>query len=292
MISVTPFCLTMLLGVTALADNAFFAMDTGTKDAQHQTAEAQVAMIKDIGFAGIGPIYSTPQALHDMLASLDKHQLKLFAEYFPLDLSASDPISPQIKDAIQQLRGRDSMLWLCVPVPADKSLKPSDPTGDPRAVPVLQAIADLAEQSGVRVALYPHAGNWLQREEDAVRVARQVGRKNLGVTFNLCHWLMVDGKDLDARLDEARPWLYVVTINGADVDGHDWGHLIQPLDTGTFDVSRVLVKLKQMGFEGPIGLQHYGIGGDADKNLRRSMEAWRRLQTNLQNKISQTNPTK
>ena len=42
--------------VVGAVDNAFFAMDTGTKDAQHQTAEAQVALVKEIGFAGIGPV--------------------------------------------------------------------------------------------------------------------------------------------------------------------------------------------------------------------------------------------
>ena len=287
--------LTMLLRMTTLADNAFFAMDTGTKDATHQTAEQQVAMIKEIGFAGIGPIYSTPQGLQEMLAALDKHQLKLFAEYLPLDFAAVDPISPQIKDSISQLKGRDSILWLCVPKPPIKDLKPSDPSGDARAVPIMRELADLAAQSGVRIALYPHAGNWVERVEDAVRLARQVDRKNFGVTFNLCHWLLVDGKDLAARLDEARPWLFVVTINGADSGVQGWAHLsqiIQPLDTGSFDVGRVLAKLMEMGYEGPIGLQHYNVHGDADKNLRRSMDGWRRLQSNLKNDSNSVNPVK
>ena len=96
--------------------------------------------------------------------------------------------------------------------------------------------------------------------------------------FNLCHWLKVDGKALEDRLEEAKPYLFMVTINGADADGKDWGRLIQPLDGGSFDVSRVLAKLNQMGYCGPIGLQHFGIGGDACKNLQRSMVGWRQLQ--------------
>jgi sugar phosphate isomerase/epimerase len=142
---------------------------------------------------------------------------------------------------------------------------------------VLREVAALAEKDGVRVAIYPHAGFWVERVDDAVRLARQMERKNFGVTFNLCHWLKVDGKELEARLDEAKPYLFVVTINGADAGGKDWGQLIQPLDAGSFDVGRVLAKLKQMGYAGPVGLQHYGIGGDADRNLRRSMDAWRQL---------------
>ena len=232
-------------------------------------------MIKDIGFAGIGPIYSTPAGLREMLEALDRQQLKLFAEYVGLDLDVVSPVSPKIQDAISQLKGRGAVLWLFV---TSKKIQPSDALGDKLAVPVLRQVAELAEADGVRVALYPHAGFWVQRVEDAVRLSRQVERKNFGVTFNLCHWLMVDGKALEDRLEEAKPYLFVVTINGADADGKDWGHLIQPLDTGSFEVGRVLAKLKQMGYSGPIGLQHYGIGGDARKNLQRSMAGWRRLQ--------------
>ena len=271
--------LTLLISLSACvacaADNAFFAMDTGTKDAQHQTAEAQVALVKEIGFAGIGPIYSTPAALREMLEALDRQNLKLFAEYVGLDLDATDPVSPKIQDAISQLKGRGAVLWLYI---TSKKFQPSDPSGDQLAVPVLRQVAELAEAAGVRVALYPHAGFWVGRVEDAVRLARQVERKNLGVTFNLCHWLKVDGKALEDRLEEAKPYLFVVTINGADTDGTDWRRLIQPLDGGSFDVSRVLAKLKQMGYRGPIGLQHFGIGGDARKNLQRSMVGWQRLQ--------------
>ncbi len=60
---------------------------------------------------------------------------------------------------------------------------------------------------------------------------------------------------------------------GAD----DWGHLIQPLGSGNFDVARLLAKLRDIGFSGPIGLQHYGIPGDARSNLQQSMNAWRTL---------------
>ena len=70
--------------------------------------------------------------------------------------------------------------------------------------------------NGVRVALYPHTGFWVERVDDGTRLARAVDRPNLGTTFNLCHWLKVDGQDLEKRLEEAGKHLFVVTINGAD----------------------------------------------------------------------------
>ena len=263
------------MALCGAAPPAFFAMDTGTRDATHQTAEAQVAMVKDLGFDGIGPCYTKPETLRQMLAAVDTQHSKLFALYAHLDLSAAAPLSPQIRDSIDQLRGRDAILWLYVTSTAHK---PSDPAGDAQAVPILREVAALAEPAGVRIALYPHSGMWVERVEDAVRLARQVERKNLGVTFNLCHWLMADGTELETRLREALPYLMVVTINGADAGGKDWGKLIQPLDSGSFDAGRLLAILKVLDYHGPVGLQHFGIPGDARANLQRSMSAWQRMQ--------------
>jgi len=39
----------------------------------------------------------------------------------------------------------------------------------------------------------------------------------------------------------------------------------------------IYFQLKDSGYTGPIGLQGYGIGGNAYENLKRSMNAWRQL---------------
>ena len=97
----------------------------------------------------------------------------------------------------------------------------------------------------------------------------------------MCHWLKVDGKDLRARLELAKPHLFLVTVSGADVGGTDWSTLIQTLNRGTFDIYAFLAMLKDLGYAGPVGLQGYGIGGDVSSNLKRSMDAWRACQKRL-----------
>jgi hypothetical protein len=71
-----------------------------------------------------------------------------------------------------------------------------------------------------------------------------------------------------------------VSINGTD-DGVSIktgkGNWIQPLDSGTFRISSVLNTLHELGYRGPVGLQCYGIAGDARDHLSRSMAAWRKL---------------
>lgn len=253
----------------------FFAMDTGTHDATHRTPDEQAALAAEVGFDGVGPTYTTPEALGQWLAALDRRHLPLVTLYLHLDLDAAAAAGPDIRDAIRQLRGRGTVLWLYV---TSERWGKSDPAGDVRAVAALREVADLVREAGLRLTLYPHTGYWLERIEDAVRVARQVNRDDVGVSFNLCHWLKAGGGDIDAVVDLARPHLSVVTINGADTQGTDWARLIQPLDRGDFDVARLLAALDRVGFRGPVGLQHFGIGGDARANLGRSLAAWRGLQ--------------
>lgn len=254
--------------------NPFFAMDTGTQDATHKTPAEQVALVKEIGFAGVGPTYHNSAELQQWLVALDQNRLKMYALYLQLRLDDVPASLASIKEASAALRGRDTLLWVYI---TDKKGTPSDTSDEAITVQALREISGYAQDAGLRVALYPHAGFVVQRVEDAVRLAEKVNRKNLGVTFNLCHWLMVDGKDLTASLKAAQPYLYCVTINGADAGGTNWNELIQPLDRGTFDVSQVLRLLREMRYTGPVGLQHYGIGGDARENLEHSMAAWKRL---------------
>ena len=87
-------------------------------------------------------------------------------------------------------------------------------------------------------------------------------------------------------LKAAMPHLFAVSINGTDTGAEiksGKGNWIQPLDSGSFDVYGFLRTLKELGYAGPIGLQCYGIPGDARKHLARSMAAWRRLSQRLNN---------
>ncbi|MCL5271201.1 MAG: sugar phosphate isomerase/epimerase [bacterium] len=258
----------------------FRALDTGT-DPQHKTPDEQVKMLKDLGYDGIGPGVGADSTKPTMWAALDKYDLKMTGLYQAVRLDATPPPTAEsFRPVLEILKGRGTILMLAI-VRVD-SLKPSSPEGDDKVVALLRPLADLADEYGVRIALYPHINNWVERVDDAVRVARKADRKNLGVMFNLCHWLAVDGRDLEATLKPAMPWLFAVTINGATVgEGKGWDKLIQPLGQGSYDVSRIVRTLVRLGYRGPVGLQLFGVKGDAEGNLRRSIEAWRTMTKNL-----------
>jgi sugar phosphate isomerase/epimerase len=256
--------------------NPFFAFDDGTGYGR-VSAEDQAAMLKELGYGGIG--YTGAQRIPEMLRALDARRLTMFSIYVEVCLKPEKgkPLyDPALETAIQQLKGRPTQIWL--PIGGGR---PSSTEVDDRAVAVIREVADMAAASGLRVVLYPHEGLYVQRLEDGLRLVKKASRKNVGVAFNLCHFLKVEGeKHLEQRLKVAKPCLFAVSINGADggeTGRMGWDRLIQTLDRGSFDVGRVLGALEQLGYAGPIGLQCYGIPGDNRENLKRSMKAWRNL---------------
>jgi len=259
--------------------NPFFAFCMDTHDSQKRGLEEQAALLKELGYDGAGHLWL--DNLSERLKTLDAVGLKLFQVYLSVNIAADkDAYDPRLKNMLPQLKGRGTMLALLM-----DGLPPSDPKGDPKAVELVREIADLAQSSGVRVALYPHSNAWLERVEDALRIAKTVDRPNVGVMFNLCHWLKVDKEEnLKPLLTAAKPMLYAVSIHGADSAAAvpaGSGNWIQPLDSGAFDIYNLLKLLRDLGYAGPIGLQCYGIPGDARDHLTRSIAAWRKLNARL-----------
>ena len=156
--------------------------------------------------------------------------------------------------------------------------EPSTTDFDDKVVAVVRKVADLAAQFDMQVALYPHSGSYTEKIQDVLRIANKADRKNVGVTFNLCHFLKAEnGKDFKKMLKEAGNKLYAVSICGADVDGKDWSTLIQPLDRGTFNVAQLLEYLNEIKFTGFIGVQDYGIKGEPVETLKRSFDAYQKM---------------
>jgi sugar phosphate isomerase/epimerase len=257
-------------------DNPFFAMDTGTANG---FSEAKLAMLRSVGYAGVdfsavASFGRSVDQLPEVLAAASRHGLTLSAVYFTVELDGGE-CPPDVQRAIEALRGRsETVIWAAL---HSTHLEAGSIKGDAAAVATVRSMAELADHAGLSVALYPHAGYYAGRVADNVRIAQQVGKKNLGVTWNLCHWLRVEGgQGFETTAALAMPYLMRVTVNGADAPARDfgWDRLIQPLDAGSYDVYGFVSRLRQLGYTGPIGLQGYGIKGDARQNLARSLAAW------------------
>ena len=265
----------------AATSNPFFAMDTALGHGDARTPAAQAAMLKELGCQGIG---TSGYPTDDFLTAFEKEGLKVYNTYLTLSFDSSKPeLDPSLRALVPRLKGHGTALWLAISgVTVDGvKLECSASKGDDLVVKLMRELADLAKTNQVDLAFYPHTGCWLERVEDAIRVAGKINRPNAGVTFNLCHWLKVEG-DRDPRpiLKEAMPRLFFVSLNGAergDTRNMNWDKLIQPLDAGSYDVAGLMKTLRDLGYMGPIGFQGYGIPGDSRELMRRTMEGWRRV---------------
>jgi sugar phosphate isomerase/epimerase len=252
--------------------NQFFPFCIDTHDAKKRNLEQQATMLKELGYDGVGHLWL--DNLPERLKTLDAAGLKLFQITMTVNITpGKQAYDPRFKEVMPLLKGRGVQFLLLM-----NGLKPSDPAGDARAVEIVREMAQVAQGAGAQILLYPHSNDWLERIEDCVRVADKVDRPNVGVMFNLCHWLRVS-KERDYRplLVKAMPRLWAVSINGADEFDPQpgWARYIQPLGRGSFDMFDFLKTLRQLGFTGPVGLQCYGIPGDVRDGLAESMAAWR-----------------
>jgi len=258
--------------------NPFYAMDTAFRRPGLTQAQ-QFQLVKELGYAGIGWHQEAPERAKANAEAMEKLGLKMSAIYCPAKVTRAGGLthSPNLPKLMAALKGHGTIIWLHIGGrgPAFDSL-----TGKEPLVKTLRELSDAAAANRLRIAIYPHVGEWTAKFADAVKLAKVVNHPQFGLSFNLCHAMaMGEEKAIPALLEQARSVLFTATICGADagVKGGNWPRLIQTLDKGTYDVGIVLRKLRQIGFTGPIGFQGYGIRGDARSILAPTMAAWRKL---------------
>ena len=194
-----PHSLYLALGLAALLPmahaqklaNPFFAFDNGTGRDQKAPLEEQAELVKRTGYAGLG--YTGALRVPEMLKALESRGLKMFSIYVAVRVDGDKPsYDAALPEAIRQLKGHGTVIWLIVQGAA--------PDGEERAVRMVREVADMAAESGLRVVLYPHMGFYVGRIEDALRIRKLADRRNVGVSFNLTHFLAVkDEPNLDQR---------------------------------------------------------------------------------------------
>ncbi|MFA6561347.1 MAG: TIM barrel protein [Verrucomicrobiia bacterium] len=265
--------------------NPFFAMNFERGDPKLASSrEAQAKLLKELGYDGA--LYlGTLAGMDEARRALNAEGLEMFSaavQPYNIPVDAGETCPASLKEAIQQLKGRKTLLLIQF---TSKTHPASSPAGDARAVELGRELADFARGYGVRLAVYPHVNVWCERVDHAVRIAKQCGRENFGVCFNLFHWRRTNPHgNLESLVRDAMPHLFLVTINGTSPEGTketmELGSY-DTLDRGAYDVGGFLKPFIAAGYRGPIGLQCVGIKGDARDNLTRSMAAWRKISARL-----------
>ncbi|HBN76529.1 MAG TPA: hypothetical protein DD473_12065 [Planctomycetaceae bacterium] len=260
---IISFILTMC--VTARADDAFkpefYAFFNGMPPMSY---EDEAIMLKGLGYNGISQIYGGGDELEQRVDVYRKHGLKVLSVY----LGASDkPINANLVKSLEN----GGMIELTV-----KNISPE-------VIESIRQTAEMAAQLNIRVAVYPHHGNAVATMPQAIDLVEKVNHPNLGIMFNLCHFLKNEkAENLESVLGKAAPYLFSVSTCGANLDGKNWDTLIQTLDKGTFPQKRLFAALKKLNFTGPVGLQCFAVKGDKRTNLKNSIDAWKTILNELQ----------
>ncbi len=248
----------------------FYAFDNGLRSPSVRTLEAKCKLLKDLGYVGLE--YHIDHAeMPAMLEQLDRHGLKMNAIYYTPRVGK--PLDPRLPEMIGRLKGRDTRIEMAI---GCNNCKPSDTSRDQDGVDMLKRVSDMCADTGPSISIYPHTGCWTERVEDGVRMAKLVGRKNLGTNFNLVHWKWVKQTiPLERLLRQSLPHIFAVTINGHA------GRRIVSLDQGDFDIQAFMALVHKVGYAGDVGLQCYSVEGDSRDHLKRSMQKWREVIKNL-----------
>jgi sugar phosphate isomerase/epimerase len=220
--------------------------------------------------------------LDDVAASAARHRLTVAAVNVVADAGA--PVDAAENDRIVRMIGSVSATHTVeIAIRNDRAgLARSDTAGDSDALRFLTAAVDAAERNDVVLLLYPHTFYWLERVEDAVRLCEAIQHPRLQLLFPAFHWYAVDNTELQSTLRRAAPYLAGVNVNGSRrVSGHYFPATIEPLDSGDLDNFAILGALRALRYDGMIGIQGYGVGGDAYDHFRRSINALRDIERRL-----------
>lgn len=234
----------------------FYAFENGVNFGSHPNC---AKTLKELGYDGISQAHHGGDKLKDQMSAYDEVGLKVLSVY----LNVKDkPIDSKV---VEPLANRDAIIELTVN------------RITPELVVAVRQTAEMAQRLKIRVALYPHHGNGVATMPQAMDLIAKVNHPNLGVMFNVCHFLKNEKlEDMESVIESAGDRLFAVSVCGANVDGKGWNDLIKPLDQGDFPQVRLLKALKKVKFNGPVGLQCYAVKGDKRTNLKNSIAAWRK----------------
>lgn len=252
-------------------------------DSKKRGPEELAAMLEKLGFTKFAYDYRAEHipTFDAEIEALKRHGIELTAWWFPtilndeakmtLDVFKKHRVTPQLwvtgggaptknaEDQLQRIR--------------DEAAR-------------IRPIAEAAAQVGCRAALYNHGG-WFGEPENQIAVIRELNLPNVGIVYNQHH-----GHDHLDRfpelLQQMKPYLYTLNLNGMIKGGDRQGQKIVQLGQGPLDLDLLKV-IRASGYAGPIGILGH-TADDAELRLLDNLDGLEWLLPQLQGKAAGPKP--
>lgn len=255
----------------------FYAFDNGVGRGVW-TPERQAALLKELGYDGMSYNFTTNKDLEKWLKIYDEAKLGISSLYIPTfpGHEKGKQFSADLRETVKLLKGRSTRLWITFRETKDKLDHDED------CARIAKELGDLAAEQQVKVSIYPHAGFYVEKATDTLRIAQKAKHVNVSPSYNLCHEFLTKSgpktqEEALKTLREVAPSASLVSINGVSIATKRY---IVPLAESDFDLKFFLTELKRLGYQGPVGHQFFSIKGEPEVLLKNAMTAWRSLQPN------------
>jgi hypothetical protein len=238
-------------------------------DARKRGPEERAAMLDRLGFTLFAYDYRAEHVptFDAEMDALQRHHIRLLAWWFPTSL---DDEARRILDVLRRHGLSGVQLWVTGGGEPAKTAAEQKARVEAEAARV-RPIAEAAAAIHCPVALYNHGG-WFGEPENQIAIIGQLraaGVTNVGIVYNFHH----GHAHLDRfpeLLEEMKPYLMALNLNGMTRRGDQTGNLILPLGQGDLDL-RLLRVIRDSDWRGPIGLLNH-TDEDAEARLLDNLE--------------------
>ncbi|MCC6804514.1 MAG: sugar phosphate isomerase/epimerase [Anaerolineae bacterium] len=216
--------------------------------------EVTLKRLHDLGYNGI-EIMGEPRKydVKEVRALLDRYQLECYGSVTIMvagrDLIHADPYFREMsiqyaKECVDLVGALGGSLLTLVPSEVGKIVAMADPETEwAWAVAGIRQIAEQARKYNVRVGLEPlnrFETNFLNRHDQALRLAEDVGMDNVGVCLDAFH----------INIEEADPYQAILNTGAQLVDFHVADNNRFPPGGGAIDWAKMISTLRQAGYDG------------------------------------------
>jgi len=255
-------------------------------DAKKRGPEERAAMMEKLGFRHFAYDYRADHipTFDAEIAACKKHGVSLDAWWFP---SVMNDEARLILDVLKRNNVK-AQLWVTgggSPTKTPEEQRARIETEAKR----IRAIAVAAAPIGCKVALYNH-GSWFGEPENQIQIIEHLkkeGITNVGIVYNQHH----GHEHLDrfaALLQQMKPYLLVLNLNGMTQNGDKTGKKILRLGHGDLDLG-LLKLIRDSGWHGRIGILNH-TDEDAEARLLDNLEGLDWLLPQLDGKAAGPRP--